>query len=97
MSTTRLIFILNSAFASRHGQSIKDFLDDSSLVFSPAPAPQVVATRRLELSMRITAHIVSINLPQIGGQDAQFVAVFGDGAAGGKSSGSKQRDGILPD
>jgi hypothetical protein len=39
----------------------------------------------------------SINLPQIGGQDAQFVAVFGDGAAGGKSSGSKQRDGILPD
>jgi hypothetical protein len=31
--------IHNSAFASRHGQFNKDFLDDSSLVFPPASAP----------------------------------------------------------
>jgi hypothetical protein len=31
--------VFEFAFASRHGQFIKDFLDDSSLVFSPASAP----------------------------------------------------------
>jgi hypothetical protein len=36
-------FILHSAFASRHGRFIKDFLDDRFAGFSPATASQMMA------------------------------------------------------
>ncbi len=39
------MLILNSAFASRHGQSIKDFLADVSPVFSPGSGFALVKIR----------------------------------------------------